>query len=188
MAALSLREGQAAQALAWTLYTAARSGETREMTWSELNLETKIWTVPGSRMKSGREHRVPLTDAAIALLPARGSAYELVFKGMKGSAFSDMSLSAVIKRMHEDAVKAGGVGWTDPQLNNRVATVHGMRSSFRVWAGDETAHPREVIEAAMAHKVGDAAEQAYARSDLFNKRRQLMLDWTTYCLGSFDKK
>lgn len=188
MAALSLREGQAAQALAWTLYTAARSGETREMTWSELNLETKIWTVPGSRMKSGREHRVPLTDAAIALLPAKGGAEELVFKGMKGTSFSDMSLSAVIKRMHEDSIKQGGAGWTDPQLNNRIATVHGMRSSFRVWAGDETGHPREVIEAAMAHKVGDAAEQAYARSDLFNKRRQLMLDWTTYCLGSFDKK
>lgn len=182
MSELSLREGAAADALAWTIFTAARSNETRSMTWSELDLAAKVWTVPDTRMKAGREHRVPLTDAAIALLGNVGKPDELVFTGMKGEAMSDMTLSAVIKRMHADAVKAGGTGWTDPRLGNKVATVHGMRSTFRDWAGEETGHPREVVEAALSHKLGDAAEQAYARSDLFNKRRTLMDDWSAFVL------
>ena len=180
ISSLCAREGVAARALAWTILTAARSGETRGMTWSELDLNAKVWSVPASRMKAEREHRVPLSDEAISQLGVKGKPDELVFKGTKGGALSDMTLSSVIKRMHEDAVKRGEESWTDPQLGNKIATVHGMRSSFRDWAGEATGHPREVVEAALAHKLGDAAEQAYARSDLFSKRRTLMLDWANF--------
>lgn len=183
MSNLSARDGVSARALAWTVLTAARSGETRGMTWSELDLNSKVWTVPASRMKAEREHRVPLSDAAITLLGVQGEPDELVFKGSKRGALSDMTLSSVIKRMHEDAVKKGEVGWVDPLQRNKIATVHGMRSSFRDWGGEATGHPREVIEAALAHKLGDAAEQAYARSDLFSKRSTLMLDWANFVFG-----
>lgn len=178
MQLLSEREGVAARALAWTILTAARSGETRGMTWAELDLKAMLWTVPAERMKAGREHRIPLTAAAVALLGKPGKRDELVFVGLKGESLSDMSLSAVIKRMHLDAVSAMREGWTDPRLGDKVVTVHGMRSSFRDWAGESTNHPREVVEAALAHKMGDAAEQAYARSDLFVKRKHLMADWS----------
>ena len=183
MSALSKREGQAAKALAWTVLTAARSGETRGMTWAELDLDAKVWVVPASRMKADREHRVPLTDAAISLLGEVGAPEDLVFSAKKGSTLSDMTLSAVIKRMHQDAQAEGSLGWTDPNLGHKVATVHGMRSSLRDWAGDTTNHPREVVEAALSHKLGDAAELAYARSDLYMKRCRLMSDWADYCLG-----
>ena len=142
-----------------------------------------LWTVPSTRMKAGREHRVPLTAPAIALLGKPGKPDELVFAGNKGASLSDMSLSAVIKRMQEEALRGKLEGWIDPSLGNKVVTVHGMRSSFRDWAGESTGHPREVVEAALAHKLGDASEQAYARSDLFNKRRELMADWEELCGG-----
>lgn len=177
---LSKRQGQAAKALAWTILTAARSGETRGMTWAELDLDAKVWIVPASRMKADREHRVPLTDAAISLLGERGAPEDVVFTAKNGASLSDMTLSAAIKRMHQDAVAAGLIGWTDPNLSHKVATVHGMRSSFRDWAGETTGHSREVVEAALAHKLGDAAEQAYARSDLFAKRIALMSDWSDF--------
>lgn len=178
MKLLSAREGVAARALAWTILTAARSGETRGMTWAELDLQAMLWTVPADRMKAGREHRIPLTAAAVALLGEPGKRDELVFSASKGAALSDMTLSAVIKRMHVEAVLAKVEGWTDPGIGHKVVTVHGMRSSFRDWAGESTNHPREVVEAALAHKLGDAAEQAYARSDLFVKRNHLMADWS----------
>ncbi len=181
--ALSNREGHASKALIWTILTAARSGETRGMTWSELDLDAKVWIVPATRMKADREHRVPLTEAAIALLNDKGEPDELVFSGNQGAALSDMTLSALIKRMHEVAIREGSTGWIDPHLGHKVATVHGMRSSFRDWAGEVTGHPREVVEAALSHKLGDAAELAYARSDLYEKRRMLMADWAAYCMG-----
>lgn len=163
MAELREREGNAARALAWTILTAARSGETRGATWAEIDLEAKVWTIPAARMKAGRPHRVPLTAAALALLGEPGEPDALLFPGTKGE-MSDMTLGAVLKRMgHADV------------------TVHGFRSSFRDWAGEGTGHPREVIEGALAHQLGDAAERAYARSDLFNKRRVLMEDWASYC-------
>jgi len=166
MKSLSLRDGVAARALAWTILTAARSGETRGMTWSEIDLKAMLWTVPRARMKADREHRIPLTVAAVALLGEPGKPDHLVFAGNKGASLSDMSLSAVIKRMQDEAVLSKVEGWIDPSIGNKVVTVHGMRSSFRDWAGETTGHPREVVEAALAHKLGDASEQAYARSDL----------------------
>ncbi|MEM6464968.1 MAG: site-specific integrase [Pseudomonadota bacterium] len=162
MAQLAMREGVAARALAFTVLTAARSGETRGMTWAEVDLDAKIWTIPAERMKAGKEHRVPLTDAAIALLGARGDDKVLVFASetKAGKPISDMSMTAVLRRMKRDGI-----------------TVHGFRSTFRDWAGETTGFPREVIEAALAHGIKDKAEAAYARSDLFEKRRKLMEAW-----------
>lgn len=165
MAALAKREGVAAQALAFTILTAARSGEVRGMTWGELDLAAALWTVPAGRIKAGKEHRVPLVSAARALLGEPGDPGELVFPSpAKADApLSDMTLAAVLKRMKRDDL-----------------TVHGFRSTFRDWAGEATAHPREVIEAALAHRLKDKAEAAYARGDLFTKRRKLMEDWDAF--------
>ncbi len=165
MAALARREGVAARALAFAILTAARSGEVRGLAWAEVDLETAVWTVPAARIKAGKEHRVPLTPAALALLPTLGEPGALVFPSPAkvGSPLSDMTLAAVLKRMGRDDL-----------------TVHGFRSTFRDWAGEATAHPREVIEAALAHRLKDRAEAAYARGDLFAKRRRLMEDWAAY--------
>ena len=162
MAALGQRSGVATRALAFTVLTAARSGETRGMTWAEIDLEARVWTIPAQRMKAGKEHRVPLTDAAIASLGEKRDADKLVFESeaKKGKPISDMSMTAVLRRMGRDAI-----------------TVHGFRSTFRDWAGETTGFPREVIEAALAHGIKDKAEAAYARSDLFDKRRKLMEAW-----------
>jgi integrase len=165
LAVLAQREGVAAKALAFTILTAARSGEVRGMTWAELDLATAVWTVPAGRIKAGKEHRVPLTAAARALLREPGDPAALVFPSPSKAAapLSDMTLAAVLKRMKRDDL-----------------TVHGFRSTFRDWAGEATAHPREVIEAALAHRLKDKAEAAYARGDLFHKRRRLMEDWSAF--------
>jgi integrase len=165
MADLISRPGTAASALAFAILTAARSGEVRGMTWAEVDLEGAIWTVPASRIKAGREHRVALGSAALALLGELGPASSYVFPGQTGASrpLSDMSLTSVLRRMGRGDL-----------------TAHGFRSTFRDWAGETTAHPREVIEAALAHRLKDKAEAAYARGDLFVKRRRLMEDWAAY--------
>lgn len=159
---LSNRTGVAARALAFTILTAARSGETRGAIWAEIDLDAKIWTIPAKRMKAGKEHRVPLTQEAIALLGPKGDDKTLIFgsETKLGRPISDMSMTAVLRRMGRDTI-----------------TVHGFRSTFRDWAGETTSFPREVIEAALAHGIKDKAEAAYARSDLFDKRRKLMEAW-----------
>lgn len=167
MTDLAKREGVAARALAFTILTAARSGETRGMTWGEVDLEAKVWTIPAGRMKAAKEHRVPLTDAALTLLGQRANGTPddaLIFgsEAKLGKPISDMSMTAVLRRMERDDI-----------------TVHGFRSTFRDWAGETTGFPREVIEAALAHGIKDKAEAAYARSDLFDKRRKLMQAWAT---------
>ncbi|ORE90487.1 integrase family protein, partial [Stappia sp. 22II-S9-Z10] len=162
MAHLETVQGSAARALAFLILTAARSGEVRKMEWSEINFDEAVWTVPGERMKAGRPHRVPLTAPAMALLE-RQKKLPIPFPGArKMGPLSDMALTQLVRRRYGDGEKF---------------TVHGFRSSFRDWAGDETDHPREVIEAALAHTVGDAAERAYRRSDALAKRRALMEDW-----------
>ncbi|MFK7793198.1 MAG: tyrosine-type recombinase/integrase [Devosiaceae bacterium] len=162
MAALDQRSGVAARALAFTILTAARSGEARGMTWSEIDLDARLWMVPANRMKAGKEHRVPLTEAALALLGNARDAGKLVFESeaKPNKPISDMSMTAVLRQMGYDAI-----------------TVHGFRSTFRDWAGETTGFPREVIEAALAHGIKNKAEAAYARSDLFDKRRELMAAW-----------
>lgn len=167
MTDLAKREGVAARALAFSILTAARSGETRGMTWGEVDMDAKIWTIPAGRMKAAKEHRVPLTEAALALLGqrAKGSPDEALIFGSEakpGKPISDMSMTAVLRRMERADI-----------------TVHGFRSTFRDWAGETTGFHREVIEAALAHGIKDKAEAAYARSDLFDKRRKLMEAWAS---------
>lgn len=169
MAKLTVRSGVAPRALGFTILTAARSGETRGMTWGEIDLKNCIWTIPANRMKAGKEHRVPLSAAAVALLGPRRDDDALVFKSevKPGKPISDMSMTAVLRRMKRDEI-----------------TVHGFRSTFRDWAGETTGFPREVIEAALAHGIKDKAEAAYARSDLFDKRRNLMDAWANAALAA----
>jgi integrase len=166
MAELRKREGVAASALEFLILTAARTGEVTGARWSEVDLDAKVWTVPAGRMKGGREHRVPLSGSADALLRAlyREDANEHVFIGAQpGSGLSSQSMTQVLKRM----------GRTD-------VSVHGFRSSFRDWCGEQTNFPREVAEMALAHAVGDKTERAYQRGDLLKKRYALAEAWARY--------
>jgi len=152
-------------ALEFCILTATRSGEVRGATWKEINLKTAEWTIPAERMKAHKEHSIPLSGRALDILrslPAKHSD-KIIFKAPRGGMLSDMTLGAVLKRM--------GV----------AVTVHGFRSTFRDWAGETTTHSREVIEHALAHKIADKAEAAYARGTLFNKRQSLMDAWSEYC-------
>jgi integrase len=166
MARLRERDAIAARALEFTLLTAARSGETLGATWTEIDGEARVWTLAAARMKAGREHRVPLSDAAMAVLQPlyEHRAGELIFPAPRGGQFSDMAMSAVLRRMKIEG-----------------ATVHGFRSAFRDWCGNETAFPRELAEQALAHVIGDKAEQAYRRSDALERRRELMQAWANFC-------
>jgi integrase len=167
VARLREREAIAALALEVCILTAARSGEILGMRWDEIDFDKKIWTVPAHRMKAGREHRVPLSQRAAAILvrQVEGRSGDFVFPGQRrGKPLSHTAMEAILRRM---------------KIEN--ATVHGFRSSFRDWAGNETPSPREVIETALAHVIGDTTEQAYRRSDALEKRRKLMEDWAAYC-------
>jgi integrase len=181
--ALGKVEGVGAAALRFAILTASRSGEVRRMTWAEIDAEDEVWTVPAERMKAGREHRVPLSDEVRELLVAlpRVDGCALVFPGVRGGEMSDATIAAVIRRMHEVALASGGEGWIDRKQGGRVATPHGVaRSTFRDWAAEATAYPREVAEAALAHTVEDKTEAAYRRGDLFDKRRRMMEDWAAF--------
>ncbi|MEH2524211.1 MULTISPECIES: tyrosine-type recombinase/integrase [unclassified Bradyrhizobium] len=161
------REALAALALELCILTAARSGEILGMRWDEIDLDKKIWTVPAHRMKAGREHRIPLSQRATDILVrlSEGRSGEFVFPGQRrDKPLSNMAMEMMLRRM---------------KIEN--ATVHGFRSSFRDWAGNETSYPRELIETALAHVIGDKAEQAYRRSDALEKRRNLMEAWADYC-------
>jgi len=168
--ALRGREGASARALEFTVLTAARSGEVRGATWAEIDLDTKLWRIPAQRMKAGREHVVPLTAGALAVLEAvkpltGGKPDAAIFPGKRNQPLSDMSLSAVLRRM---------------KIAMDKASVHGFRSAFRDWAGDATGFEREIVEAALAHTLG-AVERAYRRGSAIERRRALMAAWETYC-------
>lgn len=187
-AALADRDGMGALALRFTILTAARSGEVRGMTWREIDMDARVWTVPGSRMKASKAHRVPLSAAAVAILDAvrpitGGGPDALVFSVRRGKPLSDLTLGASVRRMNEDHAKASPADpvpfWRDGEGN--AITVHGFRSTFRDWAGETQAAPREVVEAALAHTLKDKAEAAYARSDLLERRRALMDTWAAWC-------
>ena len=156
------------RAIEFLALTAARSGEVRLARWAEVDLAARVWTVPGERTKTGREHRVPLSARGVEVLRAaaahRGKA-DLVFPGAGGGAFSDAAMRRLLRARGIDAVP------------------HGFRSSFRDWAADKTEVPREVVEAALAHKVPNAVEAAYARTDHFERRRALMDAWAAYLAG-----
>jgi integrase len=184
MAALAEREGIAAHALRFVILTAARTGEVRGMRWREVDLDAKVWTVPGDRMKAGRTHRVPLSPAALAVLeivrPLAKGAPDLVFPSVrKNVPLSDMALSEVVRRMNEGGEPGARPIWCDAE--GRAIVPHGFRASFRMWAGETRPEGREVVEMALAHTIKDKAEAAYARSDLLEKRRPLMDAWAEQC-------
>lgn len=164
---LQAREGVAARAVNFAILTAARSGEVRGATWDEIDMEGALWAIPAARMKAGREHRIPLSDAALALLKAMPRVDDFIFPGRsKGSTLSDMSLTAVLRRMDRPDI-----------------TVHGFRSTFRDWCAESVANsfPREVCEHALAHSLLDKVEAAYRRGDLLEKRIMLMQIWADFC-------
>jgi integrase len=175
MAALRAREGVSARAVEFAILTACRSGEVRGAKWTEFDKVGKVWTIPAERMKAKREHEVPLSDAALALLESMPKVGEIVFAGTKKQLLSDMSLTAVIRRMNGDDKPV----WAD--ANGEGVTVHGFRSSFRMWAAETTNYPREVAEHALAHQLPDAVERAYQRGSQFAKRAALMAEWSAYC-------
>lgn len=171
IAKLRAANGVAARALEFLIATAARTGEITGATWGEFDFDQKVWVIPAERMKSGRTHRVPLTDRALEVvegmkvLRLTGAPDEVVFPGRKdGSTLSDMSLKAVLKRLGHGSI-----------------TSHGFRSSFRDWAGDATSFPRDLAEAALAHAVGDQTERAYRRGDALARRREMMEAWSRFC-------
>jgi integrase len=159
------RKGTAAVALEFLILTSARSGEVRGAKWQEFDLKKREWVIPAERMKARKEHRIPLSDRAVGILTdvPKGQGDEIVFKAARGGALSDMTFGGVLKRMEVPV------------------TTHGFRSTFRDWAGETTAFPREVIEHALAHRLKDKAEAAYARGTLMEKRRKLMAAWAEYC-------
>lgn len=168
MQELRTMPGTAALATEFIILTNCRTSEAINATWAEFDLGEKRWTIPAERMKAAKEHVIPLSEPALAVLQrlkAEAKEGEFVFPGgKKNTALSNMACLALLKRMGRGDL-----------------TVHGFRSSFRDWAGEATAHPREVIEHAMAHQLKDKAEAAYARGSLLERRRVLMADWAQYC-------
>lgn len=164
------REAMAGKALEFTILTAARTNETLGARWDEIDLEAKIWTLPALRMKAGREHRVPLTDRAVAILKEleKAKTGELVFPGRKvDRQLSGMAMEMLLRRMEANAY-----------------TVHGFRSSFKTWATEATSFPNELSEQALAHVTGNQVERAYRRTDVLERRRKLMAAWAGYLEGN----
>lgn len=170
MVKLRAEEGTAARALELLILTTARTIETIAARWPEFDLDSAMWVIPPERVKTHKEHRVPLSPQAVKLLRSlkeqRRDDEDFVFPGRSGKHLSNMALLALLERMRRDDI-----------------TVHGFRSTFRDWASESTNYPREVCEMALAHAVGNAVEAAYRRGDLFEKRRPLMSmsDWAKYC-------
>ena len=160
------QNGPGAVAVEFLILTAARVGEVLDATWDEI--DGAVWKIPGHKMKGGKEHRVPLSDAALNVLSAAKAfrQADLIFPGIKdwGRPLSQVHLLQITQRIAQ-----------------RRVTLHGFRSTFRDWAAERTSYPSEVAEMALAHAVGSQVERAYARTDLFDKRRRLMDDWATYC-------
>ncbi len=167
MASLRGQEGVSPKALEFAILTATRTGEAIGALWSEIDLDGRMWTIPPERMKAGKEHRVPLSDRAVALLRSlpREKDNPHVFIGdKKGRGLSNMALLMTLRRMGHDDL-----------------TVHGFRSTFRDWTAEQTAYPQELCEMALAHTVSDKVEAAYRRGDMFQKRARLMQDWAKFC-------
>jgi len=168
LAEVRRQDGIAARALEFAILTAARTGEVIGARWSEVNTANRLWTIPADRMKGGREHRIPLSDAALAIVEQMAAIRcgEFVFPGAKAKRpLSNMAFLMLLRRM-----------------NRGDLTAHGFRSTFRDWAAERTGFPAEVAEMALAHAVGDKVEAAYRRGDLFQKRRQLSDAWAKFCV------
>ena len=163
MRELAPKKTTGAKALQFLILTAARSGEVRGATWEEIDLRKKVWTIPGERMKGGKQHTVPLSTAAVDLLKSLPRDYAHIFPAVRGGTLSDVTLAKVPRYMGHDV------------------TAHGFRATFRTWAQECTSYPDEVCELALAHVNSDSTRAAYARSELIDKRRLLMADWERYC-------
>jgi integrase len=165
-------DGQSARALCFLILTAARSGEVRGMVWSEVDLEAGLWTVPAERMKSNREHRVPLSNQALELLRAqpRIPSVEHVFPSNRKGPLSDMALTALMRRQELGAVP------------------HGFRSTFRDWAGEMTHHARDAVELCLAHAIDTRTEAAYRRGDMLEKRVAIMREWADFASAEATEK
>lgn len=173
MADLEQEKGLAAKALKLTILTTTRTSETLNATWKEINLEKNMWIIPKERMKSEKEHRIPLSQASAVLLNElkKNKSSEFIFPGMKkGKPLSNMSMTLVLRRMGRGDL-----------------TTHGFRSTFRDWVAEQTNFPRRVAEIALAHKLKDAAEAAYQRGDMLDKRKQMMDAWADYCFPTKSK-
>jgi integrase len=165
IAALREQAGVAARALEFAILTAARTGEVIGAQWDEINVADRLWTIPAARMKAGKEHRVPLSGAALAILETMPRSGDYMFAGARaGRPLSNMALLMTLRRMGHGEL-----------------TAHGFRSTFSDWCAERTAFPAEVREMALAHAVGDKVEAAYRRGDLFDKRRQLADAWAKFC-------
>jgi len=163
---LRARKAMAALAMEFAILTAARTGEVLGATWEEVDLDKAVWTIPPVRTKAGREQRIPLSTRAVEILEAvKPLRTQWLFAGDHGGKLSGMAMSKLLRRMSVDV------------------TVHGFRSAFRDWAAECTGYAHEVCEMALAHVIGNKAEAAYRRGDLFEKRRRLMADWAAYCAG-----
>jgi integrase len=182
MIALRAQEGMSANALEFTILTAARTNETIGATWPEIDIAGKVWTIPADRMKAERGHRVPLIGPALAILKrmAELRENEFVFPGDRRAGLSNMAMLEMVRGMNERRSAMGEPKWIDPRQGKEIVP-HGFRSTFRDWASERTNFPWEVAEAALAHQVGDDTERAYHRVDLFEKRRRLMGEWARYC-------
>ncbi len=183
MKALASQAGDAARALELTILTAARTSEVTAATWPEFDLQSRLWIIPASRIKAGREHRVPLSEAAHAVLvqQERLKRNEYVFPStMDDRPLSNMAMAELLKRMREAKVAVALKTVTNGG-RSRHFTVHGFRSTFRDWAAEQTSHASEVAEMALAHVVSDKVEAAYRRGDLLAKRFSLMEEWAAHC-------
>lgn len=180
-AALQTREGFGARALEFLAMTATRSQEVRGARWDEIDLAKGLWVIPGTRMKMGKEHRIPLSKSAVALLEAlpRLEDNPLVFPAPRGGQLSDMTLSATMKRMHKSDLAKGGQGFVD-SVSKRPAVPHGLRSTFRDWAAERTNYPGDMAEVALAHKISNSVEASYRRGDMVEKRRRMMGGWSEF--------
>lgn len=183
LADLRKRDGYPARALEFLTFTAARSGEVRGATWDEIDLDKALWILPAHRMKMKREHRVPLSEEAVALLKAlpKMAGNSLLFPGARGGQLSDMALSMLMRRIHASAVEAGEKGYLD-RVNKRPAVPHGLRSTFRDWVAERTQYPGEMAEVALAHRISSAVEAAYRRGDMVEKRRAMMGAWADFLM------
>lgn len=180
------QEGIAARALEFTILTVARTNETIGASWDEISVSEKLWTISAERMKAERDHRVPLSNRALAILDemksARDAGGSFVFPGGKAAQpLSNMAMLALVDRMNDRRSVAGQPRWTDPKQANKDVVPHGFRSTFRDWAAERTNFPNEMVEMALAHAIDSKVEAAYRRGDLFEKRRRLMTAWADYC-------
>lgn len=179
---LRLRDGIGPKCLELLIFTCVRSANAREMKWSEIDFESATWTIQGQKMKGKQTHRVPLPDCVMDLINSmpRHEGNDFVFQGRGNDAMSDGTMNTLIKRMHKEEIKAGNKGYFDPNSENKVAVVHGFRSTFADWSAECTSYAPELREMALAHSLGSKTQAAYQRGDLFARRRLMMCDWANY--------